>query len=103
MIDLQYPGTEINLPGSGTGPDVTSRVVFAASGGLTTVNDNDNDSTLTTSFVSFNQQTAGLFATVTFDCVTAEPTAGQFVCTVVSASTPGGVAIPGVTCSVAVQ
>ena len=99
VIDLQYPGAEINLPGSGSGPDVSSRVVFAANGGLTTVNDNDNTSTLTTSFVSFNQQTAGLFATVTFDCVTDVPAPSAFVCTVVSASTPGGVAIPGAQCA----
>lgn len=101
-IDLQYPGTEINLPGSGSGTDVSSRVVFGASGGLTTVNDDDNTSTLTTSFVGFNEQPAGAFATITFDCVNALPAPSAFACTVVSASTPGGVAIPA-SCTVGVQ
>jgi cysteine-rich repeat protein len=101
-LDVQYPAA-VNIPGSGATPDVVGRVEFAASGGLTTVNDDDNTATLTASFVAFSEQPAGLFATITFDCVSAVPGADAFTCTVVSASTPGGVAIPGAGCSVAVQ
>ena len=77
------------------------RVDFAATG-LTTVNDDDNTGTLTASLVSFAEQPAGTFVTITFDCVTDVPDADAFTCTVVSASTPGGVAIPDATCSVTV-
>lgn len=102
-IDLQYPGASVNIPGSGTAADVVDRVEFASSGGLTTVNDDDNTSTLTTSLVSFSEQPSGSFATVTFDCTGGVPAPGDFTCTVVSASTPGGVAIPDASCSVTVQ
>jgi hypothetical protein len=102
-IDLAYPAGLVNIPGSGNTPDVVDRVEFAASGGLTTVNDDDNTSTLTTSLVSFAEQPAGAFATATFDCTGGVPAPGDFTCTVVSASTPGGVGIPGAGCSVTVQ
>jgi cysteine-rich repeat protein len=102
-LDLQYPPSDVNVPGSGTAASVVERVAFAASGGLTTVNDDDNTATLTTSLVSFSEQPAGPFATITFDCVGAVPAASAFGCTVVSASTPGGVAIPAARCDVAVQ
>ncbi len=102
-IDVQYPAAQVNIPGSGTATDVVDRVEFASSGGLTTVNDDDNTGTLTTSLVSFSEQPSGLFATVTFDCTSGVPAAGDFTCTVVSASTPGGVGITDATCSVAVQ
>lgn len=101
-LDLQYPADQLNVPGSGTAPSVVERVEFAASGGLTTVNDDDNTATLTASLVGFSEQPAGSFATVTFDCVTGIPDPGAFTCTVVSASTPGGVAIPDAGCSVTV-
>jgi len=100
-IDLQYPASVL-IPGSGTAPDVVDRVEFASSGGLTTVNDDDNTSTLTTSLVSFAEQPSGLFATATFDCTSGVPVPADFTCTVVSASTPGGVAITDATCSVTV-
>jgi len=102
-IDLAYAPALVNIPGSGTAPDVTGRVEFASSGGLTTVNDDDNTSTLTTSLVSFSEQPSGLFVTVTFDCVSGAASAGDFSCTVVSASTPGGVGIPDAACAVSVQ
>lgn len=102
-IDLAYPAAQVNIPGSGTAASVVERVEFASSGGLTTVNDDDNTGTVTASLVSFAEQPAGLFATVTFDCTTGAPAASAFTCTVVSASTPGGVAIPDAGCSVAVQ
>jgi cysteine-rich repeat protein len=102
-LDLGYPASDVNIPGSGTAASVVERVVFAASGGLTTVNDDDNIGTLTASLVSFSEQPAGTFASVTFDCVTSVPSASAFVCTVVSASTPGGVSIPDAQCSVSVE
>lgn len=101
-VDVQYPAAQVNIPGSGTAQSVVDRVEFASSG-LTTVNDDDNTGTLTASLVSFSEQPSGLFATVTFDCTSGAPSAGDFTCTVVSASTPGGVGIPDATCSVAVQ
>jgi cysteine-rich repeat protein len=100
-IDLAYPPADVNLPGSGTAASVGERVQFAASGGLTTVNDDDNVATLTTSLVGFTEQPAGTFVTVTFDCVSGALDPGAFVCSVVSASTPGGVAIPDAGCTVA--
>jgi hypothetical protein len=102
-IDVAYLGSLVNIPGSGPAQSVVERVDFAASGGLTTANDDDNTSTLTASLVGFAEQPAGLFATITFDCVAGSATDADFTCTVVSASTPGGVAIPGVGCSVAIQ
>ena len=102
-LDLAYLSSLVNIPGSGTADDVVGRVDFASSGGLTTVNDDDNTSTLTASLVSFAEQPSGLFMTVTFDCVSGAATADDFSCTVVSASTPGGVAIPDAACSVSVQ
>lgn len=101
-IDLAYLSSLVNIPGSGTAASVTERVAFAGNG-LTTVNDDDNISTLTASLVSFAEQPSGLFVTVTFDCVSGGASAGDFSCTVVSASTPGGVAIPDAACSVSVQ
>jgi cysteine-rich repeat protein len=101
-LDLQYPADQMNVPGSGTAPSVVERVEFAASGGLTTVNDDDNTATLTASLVGFAEQPAGTFATVTFDCVSGVVDPAAFTCSVVSASTPGGVAIPDAGCTVAV-
>jgi hypothetical protein len=106
-IDLLYPAS-VNIPGTGTNASVVARVAFAASGGLTTVNDSPVnsavDDTLTASFVGFTENAAGTFVTVTFDCVEgqAPPTAAGFTCTVVSASTPGGVSIPDETCTLQV-
>lgn len=101
-IDLAYPAADLNLPGSGTATSVVDRVEFATSGGLTTVNDDDNTGTLTASLVGFTEQPAGTFMTVTFDCVSGALDAGAFTCSVVSASTPGGVAIPDAGCTVAI-
>lgn len=105
-LDLGYPASA-NLPGSGTDKSVKDRVAFAGSG-LTVVNDSDNsgdlvDDTLTMSLVSTDVSAAGLFATVTFDCVAGQPqpSAGDFICTVVSASLSGGSVSPN--CSVAIQ
>jgi hypothetical protein len=107
-IDLVYPPSA-NIPGSGTAQTVIDRVHFSASGGLTTVSDDrvngDVDDTLTASFVGFSDNPAGPFVTVTFDCVEGQtpPVAGAFTCTVVSASTSGGVAIDDEQCTVTVQ
>ena len=100
-IDLAYPAADLNLPGRGTAASVVARVQFAAGGGLTTVNDDDNTGTLTASLVGFTEQPAGTFMTVTFDCVSGVLDPGAFACSVVSASTPGGVAIPDAECTVA--
>jgi len=107
-IDLGYPAS-LNIPGTGSAQSVADRVHFA-DGGLTTVNDTDQngdgiDDTLTASLVSFADNAPGPFVTVTFDCVAghAPPTAADFDCTVVSASTGGGVTIPDEQCGLAVQ
>lgn len=107
-VDLQYPDA-VNIPGTGTAQTVVDRVHFAASGGLTTVSDNPVlgavDDTLTASFVGFSDNPPGAFVTVTFDCIAGQtrPVAEAFVCTVVSASTAGGVQIPDEHCAVTVQ
>ena len=108
IIELAYP-TSLNLPGTGTTQSVVDRVAFTVAG-LTTVNDTDEDAdgtddTLTTSVVTFADHDPGTFATITFDCVAGEPrpAASDLTCTVVSASTGGGVAIPDAHCSLAVQ
>ena len=105
LIDIGYPAS-LNIPGTGTAQSVVDRVAFANTG-LTTVNDKDQngsdgvDDTLTASFVSFADHAPGTFATITFDCVAgqAPPPASALTCTVVSASTSGGVAIPDEQCS----
>ena len=104
IIDVGYPAS-LNIPGTGTAQSVADRVHFANSG-LTTVNDKDQnadtvDDTLTASFVSFADQAPGTFVTITFDCVAgqAPPTASALTCTVVSASTGGGVGITDEQCS----
>jgi hypothetical protein len=96
-----------NIPGSGTEAAVKSRVVFEGSG-LTVVNDTDQsgdlvDDTLTTSLAGSDILPAGLFVTVTFDCVAgqSQPSAGSFQCTVVSASQQGNAVTPN--CTVALQ
>jgi hypothetical protein len=106
-ITLQYPASA-NIPGTGTAATVSERVHFAATG-ITSVNDSDKsgdsvDDTLTASLVSLNPNPPGVFVTVTFDCVAgqAPPTAASFECTVVSASTPDGVAITDEQCTVGV-
>jgi len=107
-VDLKYPASA-NIPGTGGTPDVTQRVQFAVSGGLTSVNDHGSnggamDDTLTLSVVSSNDNPAGTFATVTFDCVTdqAPPTVGDFTCTVTGASDSTGTPITGVNCTLGV-
>ena len=107
-IDLLYPAS-VNIPGTGTAQSVVDRVHFAASGGLPAVNDSPTssavDDTLTASLVGFSENPAGPFVTVTFDCVTgqAPPAAtAAITCTVISASTPGGVAITDEQCSLSV-
>lgn len=106
--DLTYPAS-VNIPGSGSGTSVTERVVFANTGGITASNDDDKDGdsideTLTTSTLASADQPTGKFVTVTFDCVTGQvvPAASAFACTVVSASTGGGVSIPDEHCSLSV-
>ena len=105
-IDLGYPASA-NVPGSGTDTAVKDRVDFAGSG-LTVVNDFDEsgdlvDDTLTASLVGTDVVPAGTFVTVTFDCVAgqAAPAAGDFTCTVVSASNAGTSVTAA--CSLAVQ
>lgn len=108
-VDVTY-GSSVNLPGTGPAPSVLERAHFAAAGGLTTVNDIDTnadgvDDTLTTSLVGFTDNPAGVFVTVTFDCVAGQPRpeTGTFGCTTVSASTAGGVPISNASCTLAVR
>jgi cysteine-rich repeat protein len=107
-IDLLYP-TSLNIPGTGTAQSVVDRVHFSVSGGLTTVSDHPEqgaaDDTLTASLVGFTENAAGPFVTVTFDCVAGEvaPVTADFTCTVVSASTAGGVSIADERCSLTRQ
>lgn len=105
-VDLKYP-VSANIPGSGTETSVGDRIVFAADG-LKVRNDFDSDDdlkddTVTAGFVGTDVQSAGLFVTITFDCVAGEPqpAAGEFACTVVSASFQGTAAT--LSCSVALQ
>jgi hypothetical protein len=108
-LRLGYP-VGANIPGTGVVQSVKDRVVFAHPGGLTAVNDLDNsgdgvDDTLAASVVSSDESPAGLFITVTFDCVAGQtkPTAADFVCTVQSASAPDGTAITDEMCTLSVQ
>ena len=93
-VDVGY-AAGANIPGTGTDPSVKERVDFAGSG-LTVVNDFDDngdltDDTVTASLVGTDVVPAGTFATITFDCLagSAAPAAGDFTCTVVSASNAG--------------
>jgi cysteine-rich repeat protein len=108
-LRLGYPPAA-NVPGSGSNAQsVKDRVVFAQPGGLTAVNDQDEsgdgvDDTLFVSSVGSSDNAAGLYVTVTFDCVAgqAPPSSSAFTCTVVSASTSGGVSIPDEHCALTV-
>jgi len=108
-VRLGYPSA-VNVPGSGTAQSVKDRVVFAHPGGLTAVNDLDDtsdgvDDTLAMSVVSSDESPAGLYVTVTFDCVAGEARPGppDFACVVQSASMPDGTEITDETCSVTVE
>jgi cysteine-rich repeat protein len=106
--DLVYPAS-IAIPGTGTASSVSERVVFTPTGGLTQVNDTASsgsvDDTLTTSFVGTADVAVGTFVTVTFDCIEGQvpPTAADFMCTVVSASTGGGNPITDEQCALTVN
>ncbi len=109
-ITIAYPDA-VNIPGTGTADSVKQRVQFA-NAGLTAVNDDDAigadgiDDTLTASLVGAGvDNSAGPFATVTFDCIAGSPipAAGAFVCGVASASTSGGDAITDAHCTIEVQ
>jgi hypothetical protein len=100
-ISLAYPA-RVNLPGSQSTPAVRDRVVLAFDGGLSAVGDLDtnndgSDDTLRVSYVSLNDNPAGLFATVTFDACFQDtdprPTADDFACVVNSASTSEGIPV----------
>ena len=110
QIDLAYPSGSVNIPGTGSAATVTARVAFAATDGLTAINDHSSngsgvDDTLTASVVSSSDHAAGPFVTVTFDCIADQPppTAASFSCNVGSASTSTGDPIANETCSVATQ
>ena len=104
-MDLKYPDS-VNIPGTGSASSVTQRVHFDVSGGLTSVNDHGSnggatDDTLSLGFVSQNDNPAGMFATITFDCVTGDPppSASDFTCTVTTASDSSGGVLNGVHCT----
>ncbi len=108
-IRLAYPAAA-NIPGSGTAASVKERVVFAQAGGLTAVNDLDNngdgtDDTLAVSSVDSNEHPAGLYVTVTFDCLAGHPRpdSSAFTCQVQSASMPDGTEITDEMCTLVVQ
>ncbi len=108
-LRLTYPAAA-NIPGSGTASSVKDRVVFAHTGGLAAVNDVDSngdgtDDTLAVSSVDTAENPAGLYLTVTFDCLPGHtrPSAGDFTCVVQSASMPDGTEITDETCSVNVE
>lgn len=98
QVELAYPDS-VSIPGSATAQTVLDRVQFAA-GGLTAVNDADVDGdavddTLRASLVGLEDNAAGPFVTVTFDCAAGRvpPSAADFQCAVPSASTSGGVPV----------
>jgi len=106
---LAYPSAA-NIPGTGTAQSVKDRVVLAQPGGFTTIGDLDTDAngvddTVTIAVVDTSEHAAGLFATVTFDCAAGQPRpeAAAFSCNVQSASTPDGIAITDMGCSLSVQ
>ena len=105
-VDLKYPASA-NIPGSGVDQSVKDRIDLASSG-LEVKNDFDSDDdladdTATAGFVGTDVQTAGLFVTITFDCVAGQsaPSASDFTCDVVSASLQGNAVDLG--CTVALQ
>ncbi len=107
-VDVTYPASA-NIPGSGTEPSVTDRIDFAPSG-LAVRNDSDSDGDLvddkaSASFVGTDVQSAGLFVTITFDCVPGQPkpAAGEFSCAVVSAALQGNTITDSLHCSVTAQ
>jgi len=106
-VELKYPAS-VTFPGSGASTDAT-RVTGTPSGGFVQVVDAPTsgsfDDTLTIAFAGTTEHPAGTFAVVTFDCVegAAPPAAGDFICTVASASTGGGVPITDEGCAITLQ
>ncbi len=106
-IQLGYPTSSVEIPGSIDAPTVRERVTFLVDAPFQVVNDQDTppedgmDDTLNISATGVTPFAPGAFADIEFDCIGSEPTAGQFTCHGNASDEFGGdVAI---TCSVTVQ
>ena len=102
---LDYPQSEIVIPGIGGGSDVSSRVknLTGVTGGLFSVG--DDDSVLNVGLVSIGSNIpAGPFAQATFDCLPGQPApqASDFSC-VATVSDLNGFDVLGASCSASVS
>ena len=107
---LHYPGTALEIPGTGNQSTVLARVTnLSGAGGLFSAGDQDSDQSGTDDLLSVglistgSAVPAGDFARVVFDCVTGQPapTVDDFDCTPDVSSLFGNTL--DATCSVSVQ
>jgi cysteine-rich repeat protein len=98
---LDYPEGKVSIPGSGSG--VPAGIITDNPGG-SFANANDLDHALRELVAAGGAITPGLLFRVHFeDCQGASaPSAGEFTCTVVSASDPDSQPVGGVTCAVTI-
>ena len=100
VIGLDYPETQVRIPGTGDGdPQVTGRVTIFTANPLPQIIDRDYE--VQVSVTAFPIDPGDFFAVEFDDCdAAAAPTLDQFACIVRSASTDLGADVTGqVTCS----
>jgi hypothetical protein len=98
---IDYPASQVTIPGSGTATSVRQSIINVQSGALSSPNDLDYALREQIAGTS-NPLTPGQLFTINFlDCLGATPpTAADFTCTVEVATDPLGLDDQGVTCSV---
>jgi hypothetical protein len=98
---IDYPESQVTIPGSGTATSVRQSIINVQSGALSSPNDLDYALREQIAGTS-NPLTPGQLFTINFlDCLGATPpTAADFTCTVEVATDPLGLDDQGVTCSV---
>jgi hypothetical protein len=99
-VNLGYPASAVDLPGSSYQPEIKSRVDGTPKGFL--FEPNDLDDSLIVALVGTSGLPAGQIFTVDFDRCKGTPKPGvkDFRCTVEEASTDLGALVGGATCTV---
>jgi cysteine-rich repeat protein len=106
VVFVDYPEGKVSIPGSGGSPPVPSRITGTPSGTSAVPNDLDHAlREVVTESTPFTTIPVGQLFKINFETCQGQPapTAGEFTCTVISASNTLGADITGsVTCSVTV-
>lgn len=111
VVDLNYPGASVDLPGSGSDDSVIERVTdVSGAAGFSSIQDLDtsNDGTddqLHNVYAATQNIPPGPFEAVVFDCRPGAqaPPPGAFVCTVSDTADSQGNPVEGVNCGVEVS